>query len=432
MSVYEKLYPYQQKIVDTCKSPATPLFMGIGTGKTITSLALFDKSKANKIFIICLVSKMNDWKEEIERHFPNLIITTLDKGTTKNLLLLQSDSDVFICSFESTWRLDKSLLKRINQEWFIIVDESHKIKNPRSKIGKFSKQLRRVTPYKCILTGSPQNNGYLDYLNQLHFVDLMPIKESDFKKRYCNYELAKFGGRYVNVLKGYKNTRELDDYLVENCIFYRRNVDEALLPTEIYAKLPSPKEYAKFKRTRVFGDIIADNFSSLSMGLRQMCSGFIKDTLLSKNPKEQWIKDLFDTYDKRIVIFYNFNVELQMLREICDKSDRPYGIYSGPIKDLTNFKNHENGVALCNYASAATGINDLVIGSVCVMYSPTTDYILFEQAKKRIDRLGQTEKPLLYYLKSTGTIEDAIYKALNEGRNFDDKLFENYLHEDNK
>ena len=92
-------------------------------------------------------------------------------------------------------------------------------------------------------------------------------------------------------------------------------------------------------------------------------------------------------------------------------------------------RHYTDAVAICNYASASLGLNDLVLSNVCVMYSPTEDYINFTQSRKRIDRLGQTKKPLFYYLQTKNSIETAIYKSLKVGKNFDDRMFEKYLQE---
>ena len=59
------LFEYQQKIVDTCDR-ANALFMKMGTGKTITSLKIAERWRCEKLLVICLKSKIQDWIEEIE------------------------------------------------------------------------------------------------------------------------------------------------------------------------------------------------------------------------------------------------------------------------------------------------------------------------------------------------------------------------------
>ena len=114
-----------------------------------------------------------------------------------------------------------------------------------------------------------------------------------------------------------------------------------------------------------------------------------------------------------------------MLKEL----NIPYSEYNGREKDLTNFKENKNGAAGCQYISASTGLNDLVCSHICIMYSPTLNYSDWAQAKKRIDRIGQTQKPLYYNLCCRDTVEEKIVSTLKSGKDFDDKMFNQYLQE---
>lgn len=429
MKIYNKLFDYQKRIVDSQIKPSSALFMDMGTGKTITSLALFEKSNRKKLLIVCLVSKIIDWRNEINDNFPELSVSILRNGSNKNKeIILNNQFDVYIVSFESVWRLEECLVKSLSNDWYIIVDESHKIKNKSSKVGKYFHKLTNKVTYKCILSGTPQNQGYIDYYNQLYFANILTIKESEFKKMFCVYSPSFFNGVSVNVLSGYKNVELLDQIIHSSCVFFKRDISEEMIPSESYVTIEKHSSFDTFRKKRVYKDILADSSPALRMGLRQLASGFIKEYEVS-NHKIEWLKDFLDMYDDNVVIFYNFNTELKMIKDLCEKLNRPYSEYNGSKKNLDNFLNTKNGVAICNYGSASLGLNDLVKANVCIMYSPTEDYILFEQSKKRIDRIGQTKKPLIYYLRTEKSIEFAIYKSLKDGKNFDEKMFDKYMNE---
>lgn len=424
-----KLFDYQQKIVDEqSKRKSINLFMGMGTGKTVTSLALFEKQPTTKILVICLISKMQDWSDDLKKEL-NIDATILNKGSNKNKELLLNDSKAYIINFESAWRLI-DLLKWVGKDTTIIIDESHKCKSVSSKIGKFITKLKERTPYKIILTGTPQSSGYIDYYNQLRFTDTFTIPYKQFCDRYCVYETMNFTGYPFKKLVGYQNTNELDKIINENCAFFERSVDNSLIPSDVDAKLETPKKYKPFKKVRIYEDYAADNSSKLFVSLRTLCSGFIDKYDLDKE-KIKWLKDFLEDLNDRVVIYYNFNKERDDIIELLTSLNIPYSEYNGRTKDLTNFKTHKNGVAICQYISASTGLNDLVLSHLCVFYSPTLNYIDFSQAKKRIDRIGQTQKPLYYYLYCKGTVEEKIYDALKKGQDFDDKMFERYLTETN-
>ena len=61
------------------------------------------------------------------------------------------------------------------------------------------------------------------------------------------------------------------------------------------------------------------------------------------------------------------------------------------------------------------------------MYSPSLNYIDYVQSKKRIDRIGQTKKPLFYNLYCKGTVEEKILQSIKEGITFDLRMFEAYM-----
>ena len=249
-----------------------------------------------------------------------------------------------------------------------------------------------------------------------------------FCDRYCVYETMKFNGYPFKQLVGYKNTKELDKLIQNECVFFDREVSNELIPSEIDVKLLQPKIYKKFKKVRVYEDYAADSSSKLFVTLRTICSGYIKDYNVD-NAKIKWLEEFIEDLNDRVVIFYNFNVERDAIIGLLSKMKIPYSEYNGRVKDLSKFKKHQNGVAVCQYISASTGLNDLVCSHLCVMYSPTLNYSDWAQAKKRIDRIGQKVKPLYYNLCCKDSVEEKIIQTLKQGKDFDDKMFKQYLDE---
>ena len=121
-----KLFPYQQQIVDSRKVPQIALFMSMGCGKTITSLACYEKFKTPKILIVCMVSKLRDWQQDLEKEL-NITSVILNKGSKKNNELIKENNNAYIINFESCWRCQE-LSEWVDKDTTIIVDESHKIK----------------------------------------------------------------------------------------------------------------------------------------------------------------------------------------------------------------------------------------------------------------------------------------------------------------
>lgn len=429
-----KLFDYQRKIVHEKYEDSKALFMQMGTGKTFVSMGMYLKSGCRKLLVVCLATKVNDWVRDLEKEI-DLAPRGLNKTRKKNLESIQPENDTLVVSFESSWRLANELLKWVDEDTYIIVDESHKIKNPSSKVGKFAQKLGKKTSFKTILTGTPQSRGYIDYYNQFYFLGYLQMNQTAFKKRYTITEIMQFGtGPMFEEIVAYKNTDELDEMIHSHSVYYDRELSDAEIPTEMTVNIPRYPKYRKISKDKVYefkdGSLeIYDSLGARMMLERQLASGYISkngNLEVLDSTKITWTRDFLEGYSGRVVIFYNYNAELNQLRELMEKLKRPYSEYNGTNKDLSNFQGHEDGVVLANYGSASTGINDLVIAHTMIMYSLTTSYIDFEQAKKRIDRLGQTKKPMFYYLIMEGTIDSSIWNNLMEGKDFDERMFEEH------
>lgn len=428
-----KLFNYQQEIVDKRYEPSLALFMSMGTGKTFVSIAMFQKSERKKLLVMCLATKVTDWERDLE-HELGRNVTTLNKGTKKNKQLIADGADTLVISFESAWRADEALINWVDNDVYIIIDESHKLKNPSSKVGKFARKIGDKTNFKVILTGTPQSKGYIDYYNQFRFLGYLDMNQTKFKKMFMITRLMSFGGPSFEEIVGYKHTDVLDRMIELHSVFYERKLDDADLPEHVDVMFKNYPKGRKIAKEKVYtfknGELaIYDSLGGGMMLQRQLASGYIAkggQIEVLDRAKLDWVQDMLEGYDKRVVIFYNFNAELHELKKVLDKLKKPYSEYNGGSKDLTSFKHASDGIVLANYGSGSTGINDFVIAGLMVMFSLPTSYIDFQQAKKRIDRIGQTEKPLFYYLVREATIESNIYQNLQLGLDFDETMYEKY------
>lgn len=421
-----ELYGYQENIVNDIMAKgdfSIGLFMKMGTGKTVTSLALFERlweaRAVDKLLVVCLKCKIDDWKNEIEDQW-------------------RWPPQYEVINFESVWRAKRADYYKsfVDSRTMIIVDESHKMKSHTSKVTKYLLDICNQTRYKLILTGTPQSQQYIDYYPQMKFINAkdydMPYKQWD--KTYLIKKLDNQGGHYFYTIEGYKYEDVLKDGITKKAYYHNYTSDYAK-PMDIYVDIEHSKDAIKFQKDRVWrdpdeercDDVIADTQFSLRTYLRQSCSGFIKNYDIA-SPKEEWLRDFLEITQDRVVIFTNFIREIEKVEAICKKLGKPISYYYGAKKDLKEFKEKENGVAIVNYASGAVGINDLCISNIAIFYSPPDgNYIDFQQARSRIDRIGQTKQPIFYYLQTKGSIEKGIYQALKIGENFDNKMFEDWL-----
>lgn len=446
--LYNLLYPYQKNIVNDLKDfDSSALFMDVGTGKSITSLALYEQklvqSKCKKLLIVCLCAKLNEWKIDCEKWFPFSKVIILDNKKKSKEAFINRDFDIAIINFEKTWRYE-DLRFIINNEFYIIIDESHKIKESTTKVGKFMQELSLLTPYKCILTATPMGNGYIDLYNQLYFLGLLGISLQRFKDNYCNEQLVYYAGmKPFKKIVSYHHTEKLDLLVNKYARYYERKIDDDLVPSEIVVPFELDKQYNKIARDRVYEDISLDKVTSKRLGLKSLCSGTIMgNALVDVNGdlhreyqlntyKLDWIKDFLENFNERVVIFYMFDHQRNQLYDMITKLKRPAARYCAAYKEEQVFNENDNAVAIVQYKSGSTGIDWLKQSYVCIFYSLPDSYIEFYQAKGRINRVGQTKKPIYYILVSKGynSVDEINYNALKNKQDFNDEFFENNFKE---
>lgn len=438
--IYDILYPYQKKIVDTLKvNNSSGLFTDTGTGKSYMSMALYQdklhKGLVNKCLVICLLGKIEEWERDFKKFQPFDRILVLDGKKETMKAYRQGNWDVAIINFERTWRTE-DLLIYTNPQTMIIIDESHKIKENKTKQGDFIAKLGLLTPYKLILTATPMGNGYVDIYNQFYFLGLIGMSKKQFDEMFVVYKLVCIpGAKPFKKVDYYKNTKLLDDLSSKYCYFYERPVDEDMLPSEIKVDIKLDKQFNKIARERVYKDIVLDSVSAKRLALKSLCSGTIMGkTLLNREDKTyqlntnkiEWVKTFLETFNDRVVIFYQYTHQMEQLYDEIKKTKRSVARYNADYKEKDIFLNNNDCVILVQYKSGGTGIDWLKNSYVGIFYSLPDSYIEYYQAKGRIDRNGQNKKPLFYMLISEGSksIDKINYEALKNKQDFNDDYFE--------
>ena len=138
------------------------------------------------------------------------------------------------------------------------------------------------------------------------------------------------------------------------------------------------------------------------------------------NEDESRQKALLDLYKDhpRMIIFYNFDYELEILKNINYGNDVEIGEWNGHKHQPVPF--NKKWVYLVQYTAGCEGWNCIETDTM-VFYSQNYSYKVMAQASGRIDRLNTSYKDLYYYhLKSRSGIDLAIARALNEKKTFNE------------
>lgn len=125
----------------------------------------------------------------------------------------------------------------------------------------------------------------------------------------------------------------------------------------------------------------------------------------------------------RIIIFYNFDYELEVLKNAEWSDNRTVAEWNGHVHD--RLPEEERWVYLVQYTAGSEGWNCISCDTI-VFYSQSYSYRATVQAAGRIDRANTPFRDLWYYhLYSKSGIDLAIYRALQNKKEFNERRFLN-------
>lgn len=407
--------------------------MGTGTGKTLTSLTRFTETPTHNLLVFCPHSITSQWTYVIETHFPHL---TVLKYSKKNLTSAQKNEEikqfmasrvvqykVVIVNYELSYRLPS--LTRINNDWMIIVDESHRIKNHKAKSTKAILNLGTKTEWKVILTATPAQGvkgGYVDYYTQLKFIDQINYGFETFERKYIKYSLINYSGSTypVKTITGYLHTHEIDE-LLQLCSRYYKpkwREEEPYFNKVVFDKVPS---YDKLIREKAYKEISITSQAKKRLALLTLTGGTIlgydavnnRHTYQDNTAKLDWLEDFLTDTDEPVVLFYRYNVELDAITSLLKRLKKTYRVINGKTKDKYAEVTKEWDVMVGQFQAMSESLDGLHLKShIEVFYSMPDSSLVYQQAIGRIDRDGQTFVPIYYFLVMKGTVDEDIYNMI--------------------
>lgn len=426
-----KLFDHQQEALKQTEGFQNIAFYhGMGLGKTYTGSEAMFRFDHRVNLVICQKSKVQDWLDhfelyEKEYHNHNIWYDLTDKDGFEAFFNVVGDLGytqriIGVINYELAWR--RKQLKDL-KTFTLMLDESSLIQNPKAKQTKFIMSLK--PSHVILLSGTPVGGKYENLWTQCRLLG-WKISQDIYDQTYVNWDRIEVQGiphRIVRKEDPYKNVDRLKQKLKSHGAVFLKTEEALDLPSQRFqmVRVDSSADYRKFVR---YGSVVlqegvqltADSSLTRLLYARQLCSIYSKD-------KHQVVRDLIQSTQERLVVFYNFNGELEKLKKICQEEHRPVSEINGHNKDLTAYETESNSVTLVQYQSGSMGLN-LQEANKMIFYSLPLSSEHFEQAKKRIHRIGQEKTCFYYILICRNSVEEQILQTLEERKDFTDELFE--------
>ena len=430
-------YPYQREgIIYGLDKKRLIIGDEPGLGKTLQSIGIVDTANAYPSLVICPSSLKINWQREFEK-FTDRSALVLDNAvrTTWPYLLSMGMHQVAVVNYESlrkyfVWDIKGSKSFRLKDVVFcpqikmfksIIIDESHRVKDPSAQQTIFTKGLSVGKEWIILLSGTPVVNRPEDLIAQLSIMG----------------RLGEFGGR----------TRFMADYCTDP---KDKNAEPAVplstLSSTLYANCMIRREKAKVlpqlpakTRADLFVDVSNMNEYSLAAVdlaeyLRQYtrCTDFeIRRKMrmealvrfmtlrrLATIGKLSQAVDFIRTFlasGKKLILFCSLHEVVDALCRAFPGAVTVTGRDSAVAKQaaVDAFQsNPATQLIICSIKAAGVGLTLTASSNVAFIELPWT-YADCLQCEDRAHRIGQKDNVTCYYLLGRGTIDHTIYTLIH-------------------
>ena len=450
----EKLRPYQLEDMEKLKTKkAMGCFNEQRTGKTPTALVTLDSEGHKKILIVTVSSAIFQWQEEFIRWTgrPCVVVHGTKPQRQKQIA---SWTDGLVISYDALKAIpsrikDKFTLEETNgreghieeilkkNPSAVIIDEAHKIKNPKSAVAKSIFQLSKIER-KLALTGTPAPNKPWEIYSILHF--LYPKIFANywpFINEYFNTSRRMAGGHSFIDIIGFKPGKQFKLQTQLSFISTNRKRKDVMawLPQKDYeqVKLEPTKEQLKYLKEldKYFEteNVIVQGVLDRLTRERQIClhPGLLE--LKGKSPKLEWIKQYIKDYpEKPIIIFSKFTSFLKILEKELPEECFYSIIGSTGVKQREEYKNaFQNGERNVLLIQIDVGKEALTLDRAeaiifCDKYPPAAD---IAQAEDRFIATTQSkaDKPhTIIELMLKGTYDEHLYKLVAQRKSDTDVI----------
>lgn len=393
------LYDYQLDAIKRMKNGCI-LCGGVGSGKSRTSLSYYYVQNGGKIetedyipmknpkdlYIITTAMKRDklEWDEEL---VPFLLSTNPKANYYKNKIVIDS------------WN---NIKKYSNVTGAFFIFDEQRVVGSGAWVKAFLKIAKRN---KWILLSATPGDCWSDYI-PVFIANGFYKNKSEFISEHVVYSRFSKYPKIDRYLGTGKLVRLRNDILVD--MDFKRPTTSHHEDVYCEYDIPIYKDVMR-RRWDLYKDEPIQQASGLCYVLRRIVN--------EDESRQVALCEIFEKHPK-IIVFYNFDYELDILKSIHYGDKVKIAEWNGhqhqPIPESKSW------VYLVQYTAGCEGWNSIKTDTV-VFYSQNYSYKVMQQASGRIDRLNTPFKDLYYYhLKSHSSIDLAISKALREKKQFNE------------
>jgi hypothetical protein len=387
------LAPHQKKAVGEMHDGCI-LWGGVGSGKSRAALAYYTLTEAHEdIYVITTAKKRDslDWEEEAVKF-----------GIGK-----ERDATLYGTITVDSWN---NIAKYIDvKNAFFIFDEQRLVGS-----GKWAKSFLKIAKNnRWIMCSATPGDTWMDYV-PVFIANGFYRNRTEFKTRHVIY-------------RPFRNYPVIERYVDVGELVRHRN--------EILIRMPYAKQtnrrpqtiWCEFDNEQLAKSTVARWNPFKNEPIRDVAELFgVMRRIVNSHPSRlQALRELLEAHP-RLIVFYNFNYELDALRTMGDFFIPDFTL---PLAEWNGQKHEEipdseRWLYLVQYAAGAEGWN-CVSTDATAFYSLPYSYKLWEQAHGRIDRLNTPFTDLFYYyLRSKADIDRAIWRSLKSKKSFQFEHFD--------
>lgn len=435
------LRDYQKEAIQKVKDNKGRLLLNMpcGSGKSWTAIFLKHYYPfIQKVLVLCPSSIKAQWKQEINRIFPNDEVIVLrghyqsgfaDSIFCADWIVINYD---ILAESNPKYLMWSDVLSRIQFD-LVIIDESHYISSPSALRTQAVQKIVNKIKNRVLLSGTPISTNLENLYTQLNLVD--PVKfttEKEYKNKYCTYILKKIHARGKTIrfnelqpptqqqIQLLKNDMKDDVYFVSKEVVY------AHLPETTYVEVPYSENYNDM-RNEINALISYSDDSSKAKAT--FADAMLKLGEIKLDFTVDFCKQLNDVDDRKVcIVAYNRSIVEELNNRLKSSSVFFYGGMkdSERQKAVSEFINNPEIKFFIMNSNTITGLDGLntVCSTIVFCQIPYT-WSVFSQCVGRVKRANSTfDKYFAYTIIAENDLDKAVYSTMIDRKNVAEALFE--------